>query len=244
MKSGNLNIDYLSEYIDQEDQNIVIGKNLNEQNGDYDERRESQDLNNENQFSYDDERIERAASDAHGLNEEKMNESEHQNNGEDEEEDEDDDDDGGLVNVVISGIKPYSTQSGAGSQLNRQKSKTGQITASSSGTANPALASSTGAAPGSKVTVQAKGIDLDAPGMINDQPTYDYDLQEVKDEDKPWRKPGADITDYFNYGFNEETWIAYCAKQKRLRAENANFKASSLIGLKFLHLCVHSSSFF
>ncbi|KAI7908271.1 Fip1 motif-domain-containing protein, partial [Cokeromyces recurvatus] len=36
-------------------------------------------------------------------------------------------------------------------------------------------------------------------------------------EDKPWRKPGADITDYFNYGFNEITWRAYCAKQKMLR---------------------------
>jgi hypothetical protein len=49
-------------------------------------------------------------------------------------------------------------------------------------------------------------------------------LQEVKDEDKPWRKPGADITDYFNYGFTEESWIAYCMKQKRIRAENSNFK--------------------
>jgi pre-mRNA 3'-end-processing factor FIP1 len=55
-------------------------------------------------------------------------------------------------------------------------------------------------------------------------------------EDKPWRMPGADITgkfliyqknilsnkifncsDYFNYGFNEDTWRAYCEKQKRLR---------------------------
>jgi pre-mRNA 3'-end-processing factor FIP1 len=36
-------------------------------------------------------------------------------------------------------------------------------------------------------------------------------------EDKPWRKPGADITDYFNYGFNEVSWRTYCAKQKMLR---------------------------
>lgn len=28
---------------------------------------------------------------------------------------------------------------------------------------------------------------------------------------------GADLSDYFNYGFNEETWKAYCEKQKRLR---------------------------
>jgi hypothetical protein len=62
-------------------------------------------------------------------------------------------------------------------------------------------------------------VDLDAQGTINDVPTYDFDLQSIKDEDKPWRKPGADITDYFNYGFTEESWIGYCTKQKRLRSE-------------------------
>lgn len=34
-------------------------------------------------------------------------------------------------------------------------------------------------------------------------------------EDKPWRKPGVDITDYFNYGFNEDSWRAYSEKQVR-----------------------------
>ncbi len=28
---------------------------------------------------------------------------------------------------------------------------------------------------------------------------------------------GADLSDYFNYGFNEDTWKAYCEKQKKLR---------------------------
>merc|ERR1719499_1896850 len=36
-------------------------------------------------------------------------------------------------------------------------------------------------------------------------------------EDKPWRLPGADISDYFNYGFTEDTWAAYCDRQRRLR---------------------------
>lgn len=31
---------------------------------------------------------------------------------------------------------------------------------------------------------------------------------------------GADITDYFNYGFTEDTWQQYCEKQRRLRIEN------------------------
>ena len=30
---------------------------------------------------------------------------------------------------------------------------------------------------------------------------------------------GADITDYFNYGFTEETWRVYCEKQKKMRSE-------------------------
>lgn len=33
---------------------------------------------------------------------------------------------------------------------------------------------------------------------------------------------GADVTDYFNYGFTEDTWKLYCEKQKRLRGEVAS----------------------
>ncbi|XP_060722772.1 pre-mRNA 3'-end-processing factor FIP1 isoform X2 [Tachysurus vachellii] len=36
-------------------------------------------------------------------------------------------------------------------------------------------------------------------------------------EEKPWRKPGANLSDYFNYGFNEDTWKSYCDKHRRLR---------------------------
>ncbi|CAB1324132.1 unnamed protein product [Coregonus sp. 'balchen'] len=28
---------------------------------------------------------------------------------------------------------------------------------------------------------------------------------------------GSDLSDYFNYGFNEDSWKAYCEKQRRLR---------------------------
>jgi hypothetical protein len=30
---------------------------------------------------------------------------------------------------------------------------------------------------------------------------------------------GADITDYFNYGFDENTWRLYCTKQKEMRED-------------------------
>ena len=42
---------------------------------------------------------------------------------------------------------------------------------------------------------------------------------DLGEKDKPWRLPGADQTDFFNYGFDEFTWAAYCLKQKTLRDE-------------------------
>lgn len=53
-------------------------------------------------------------------------------------------------------------------------------------------------------------VDLDAGQAI-----LDVDLSTL--EDKPWRKPGADISDYFNYGFDEDTWKLYCEKQKKMK---------------------------
>lgn len=44
-------------------------------------------------------------------------------------------------------------------------------------------------------------IELDANPSYKGTPIYDLDLATL--EEKPWRKPGADVTDYFNYGFNE-----------------------------------------
>ena len=29
-------------------------------------------------------------------------------------------------------------------------------------------------------------------------------------EEKPWRIPGVDVTDYFNFGFDENSWKQYC----------------------------------
>ncbi|KAL1303528.1 hypothetical protein AAFC00_006903 [Neodothiora populina] len=33
---------------------------------------------------------------------------------------------------------------------------------------------------------------------------------------KPWRLPGTDQTDYFNYGFDEFTWTQYCLRQQNM----------------------------
>jgi hypothetical protein len=53
----------------------------------------------------------------------------------------------------------------------------------------------------------------------NQRNVFDLDIDTL--EEKMWRKAGADITDYFNYGFNEETWRQYCSKQVQLRLEQS-----------------------
>lgn len=63
-----------------------------------------------------------------------------------------------------------------------------------------------------------KGIDLEAVGEWEGQKITEVSLDQF--DDKPWRKPGADITDYFNYGFDELTWAAYCSRQDNLRDFN------------------------
>ncbi|CAR24090.1 cleavage polyadenylation factor subunit FIP1 [Lachancea thermotolerans CBS 6340] len=72
----------------------------------------------------------------------------------------------------------------------------------------------TSAAPG---TERLPAIDLNAVGKLGDQPITDIDPEVLKE--KPWRQPGANISDYFNYGFNEQTWMEYLHKQEKLRAE-------------------------
>jgi pre-mRNA 3'-end-processing factor FIP1 len=59
------------------------------------------------------------------------------------------------------------------------------------------------------------GLNIEAVAEYNGRPVTQINMEEF--EDKPWRKPGADITDYFNYGFDEFTWTAYCSKQDNLR---------------------------
>uniref|UniRef100_K7FUC8 Pre-mRNA polyadenylation factor Fip1 domain-containing protein n=1 Tax=Pelodiscus sinensis TaxID=13735 RepID=K7FUC8_PELSI len=118
--------------------------------------------------------------------------------GEDDEDDSDSDSDDDDVKVTIGNIKtgaPSYMSSGTPMNLNL---KTGR-----------------GYGTSSSAKLQPKGIDLDATGNINGLPVIEVDLDSF--EDKPWRKPGADLSDYFNYGFNEETWKAYCEKQRRLQ---------------------------
>ncbi|RUS80738.1 hypothetical protein EGW08_011502 [Elysia chlorotica] len=145
--------------------------------------------------------LEENANDENGISENKDNASV---NSEDDDDDEDD------VQVTIGDIRTWT-----GSDTTpRNLFKSGQN--------YPKTAAATPAKP----AAPAKGLDIEAVGTINGVPTYDFDMTTINTEDMPWRKPGADITDYFNYGFTEETWKAYCEKQRVLRLEAGNTLAT------------------
>jgi len=65
---------------------------------------------------------------------------------------------------------------------------------------------------------------LPQPTMANVAPGKQRSLYEVELEqldEKPWREPGAVLSDYFNYGFTEETWKIYCQHQAAMRQETS-----------------------
>ena len=59
------------------------------------------------------------------------------------------------------------------------------------------------------------GLEIDLSGEMPEN----IDIDSL--QDKPWHKPDADPTDYFNYGFVEDTWRLYCRKQQEVRRRGA-----------------------
>lgn len=57
-------------------------------------------------------------------------------------------------------------------------------------------------------------INPDLPGMLDGRSILDVDLSAMAE--KPWRRPGSDISDWFNYGFDEISWEAYCYRRRDL----------------------------
>ncbi|KAK7329957.1 hypothetical protein VNO77_24140 [Canavalia gladiata] len=39
-------------------------------------------------------------------------------------------------------------------------------------------------------------------------------------EEKPWKYPGVDVSDFFNFGLNEDSWKDYCKQLEQLRLES------------------------
>ncbi len=69
-------------------------------------------------------------------------------------------------------------------------------------------------------------IDPTASGMLDGRSIFEVDMANMTD--KPWRRPGSDISDWFNYGFDELSWEAYCYRRREL-GEMANVLKANLI---------------
>ncbi|KAF8915058.1 hypothetical protein CPB85DRAFT_1295513 [Mucidula mucida] len=69
-------------------------------------------------------------------------------------------------------------------------------------------------------------IDPSVVGFMDGRSILEVDLAALSD--KPWRKPGSDISDWFNYGFDEISWEAYCYRRRDLGDLAHVLKASVL----------------
>jgi len=64
------------------------------------------------------------------------------------------------------------------------------------------------------------------------KPIADIEIDvDLIEHEKPWRRPGADQSDWFNYGFDEFTWSTYTLRQKTVagaiveqKEENTQFE--------------------
>ena len=74
-------------------------------------------------------------------------------------------------------------------------------------------------------------IDPEVPGTFNGQSILEVDLAALSD--KAWRRPGSDISDWFNYGFDEISWEAYCHRRKEMGDTAGMLKAAVLVRVQF-----------
>ncbi|KAG5511385.1 hypothetical protein JKF63_07348 [Porcisia hertigi] len=78
--------------------------------------------------------------------------------------------------------------------------------------------------------VRAKGLvplcAQHAHGPQLSSATFGYDIALIAR--RPWAEPGAKLNDYFNYGFNEQSWRLYCAMQEN-GEESVLAKATTML---------------
>ncbi|KAE8678700.1 hypothetical protein F3Y22_tig00111402pilonHSYRG00124 [Hibiscus syriacus] len=58
------------------------------------------------------------------------------------------------------------------------------------------------------------GLDFTLPSH---KTIFDVDIDSF--EEKPWKYPGIDLSDFFNFGLNEESWKDYCKQLEQRRLE-------------------------
>jgi pre-mRNA 3'-end-processing factor FIP1 len=75
-------------------------------------------------------------------------------------------------------------------------------------------------------------IDPTKLGLVDGRPVIEVDLSALAD--KGWRRPGSDLSDYFNYGFDEISWEAYCYRRREMGEAAAMLKAGVVVCLSSL----------
>ncbi|KAF7307263.1 Fip1 domain-containing protein [Mycena indigotica] len=75
-------------------------------------------------------------------------------------------------------------------------------------------------------------IDPTVMGTTDGRAIIDVDLSAMTD--KAWRRPGSDISDWFNYGFDELSWEAYCYRRRDL-GELANVLKTNVLNFSGLN---------
>lgn len=159
--------------------------------------------------------------------------------GEQEDENEEDESDSDIDIITERKDEPKPESVAAPSRVNAIKAPAGRAPSISadpgSKPRSPAVKSENAGKPASTSTkpgtsypaVRTSSIDVDAKpvhgptGKLITDVDMDADFSE---DEKPWRRPGTDMSDYFNYGFDEFTWASYCLKQENLRKEVADTK--------------------
>ncbi|XP_010539467.1 PREDICTED: FIP1[V]-like protein [Tarenaya hassleriana] len=69
---------------------------------------------------------------------------------------------------------------------------------------------------GSNTAGRGVGVGLDFT-LPSHKTIFEVDIDGF--EEKPWRYPGVDTTDFFNFGLNEESWKDYCKQLDQHRVE-------------------------
>ncbi|KAH9932084.1 uncharacterized protein BXZ73DRAFT_90020 [Epithele typhae] len=85
--------------------------------------------------------------------------------------------------------------------------------------------------PAPKAAPSHPSIKLNEVGVVDGQSILEYDLNAMSE--KPWRRPGSDLSDWFNYGFDEMTWQMYC-NQRQSMVEHAGVLKNSILNFSGL----------
>lgn len=70
-------------------------------------------------------------------------------------------------------------------------------------------------------------INSDVVGVLDGRSILEVDIAAMTE--KPWRRPGSDISDWFNYGFDEISWEAYCYRRRDLGELGNVLKANVIV---------------